>query len=278
MNFRPVFCLALTVLLLLGVGSAFASDATPDGATQVAQMTPMKGAGAAADAGDAADLADFDDFDDEYGDTEDLVWDPISGFNKVMFDLNDVLYHNVFKPVATGYAWVVPAQPRRGVRNFFTNMLFPVRFVNNVFQGKFDAAGMETSKFIANTAFGFLGLMDVTANRKRVWEPKRPTADGLGQTLGKAGFGHGFYIVWPFIGPSSVRESVGWLGDAYLDPLTYTGMSFIEFGAIRVYNNLNSLSLELKGNEYEVLTEGAIDKYAAVRDAYIRFRAKKVQE
>lgn len=276
MNFRLIFCLALTAFLFCGAGAVLASDVAPDGSRQVAQMTPMKGAGAAVDAEDAADLDDFDD--DEYANTEDLVWDPIYGFNKVMFDINDALFHHVFKPVATGYAWLVPAQPRRGVRNFFTNMLFPVRFVNNVFQGKFDAAGMETSKFIANTAFGFLGLMDVTANSKRVWEPERPTADGLGQTLGKAGFGHGFYIVWPFLGPSSVRESVGWLGDAYLDPLTYGNLSFIEFAGIRVFNNLNSLSLELRGNEYEALTEGAVDKYAAVRDAYIRFRAKKVKE
>jgi phospholipid-binding lipoprotein MlaA len=150
--------------------------------------------------------------------------------------------------------------------------------VNNILTGKFDAAYMETSKFIANTAFGVLGLGDVTAGRKLNWEPKRPTADGFGQTLGKAGLGHGFYLVWPFIGPSSVRESVGWVGDAYLDPLSYGDFSFIEFATIRVYKNVNTLSLQLRGNEYEAITDGAIDKYAAVRNAYIRFRAKKVEE
>ena len=63
-----------------------------------------------------------------------------------------------------------------------------------------------------------------------------------------------------------------------MDPLTYGDLTFLEFGAIRVYKNINNLSLQLKGNEYEAITEGAIDKYAAVRDAYIRFRAKKVAE
>lgn len=278
MIFRHFICSALVVLLLMGAGAAFAasSDTVPDGA-QVAQLTDMKGAGAAADADDnAADLADFDD--DEYADTGNLVADPISGFNLVMFHFNDAMYHGVFKPIATGYAWAVPTKPRQWVRNFFTNMLYPVRFVNNILQGKFDAAYMETSKFIANTSWGLLGFADVTADMKRNWEPERPTADGLGQTLGKAGIGHGIYIVWPFLGPSSIRESVGWVGDAYLDPLTYGRFTFMEFLAIRAYKNVNTLSLQLKGNEYETLTEGAIDKYAAVRNAYIRFRAKKVKE
>ena len=90
--------------------------------------------------------------------------------------------------------------------------------------------------------------------------------------------GHGIYLVWPFLGPSSIRETVGWVGDAFLDPLTYGDLTFIEFMAIRAYKNVNELSLELNSNEYEAITDGAIDKYAAVRDAYIRFRAKKVQE
>jgi len=237
----------------------------------------MKGAGAAADAeGDAADLDDFDD--DEYAKTDKLVADPLYGFNLVMFSFNDAMYHGVFKPAAKGYAWAVPAKPRQWIRNFFTNLMFPVRFVNDLLQGKFDAAYMETSKFIANTSWGLLGFADVTSDMKRNWEPARPTADGFGQTLGKAGIGHGMYIVWPVIGPSSLRESAGWVGDYFLDPLTYTDFTFIEFAAIRAFRNVNELSLQLKGNEYEALTDGAIDKYAAVRDAYIRFRAKKVTE
>jgi len=280
MSYRILTCMMLAAFLLIGTGSSFASDTgeMPTDAKQVAQFSDMKGAGAAQDAaGTGADEEDFDDFD-EYADTEKLVADPLYGFNLVMFHFNDAMFHGVFKPVAEGYAWAIPAKPRQWVRNFFTNMLFPVRFINNILQGKFDAAYMETSKFIANTSWGLLGFADVTQGMKRNWEPKRPTADGLGQTLGKAGIGHGIYIVWPFLGPSSIRESVGWLGDSYLDPLTYGDLSFVEFLAIRAYKNVNTLSLELRGNEYEAITEGAIDKYAAVRDAYIRFRAKKVKE
>ncbi len=276
MNIRFVFCLMLATLLYVGAGAAFASsvDGVED-ATQVAQFTDMKGAGAAA-AEDNDD--DFDEFEDEYADTGKLVADPFKGWNMVWFHFNDAMFHGVFKPVAEGYNWAVPAKPRQWIRNFFTNLLFPVRFVNNLLQGKFDAAYMETSKFIANTSWGLLGFADVTSGMKRNWVPEKTTADGFGQTLGKAGIGHGVYLVWPFIGPSSIRESVGWVGDMYLDPLTYADLTWIELGAIWAFKNVNNLSLQLKGNEYEAITEGAIDKYAAVRNAYIRFRAKKVED
>ncbi|BDQ37653.1 ABC transporter [Pseudodesulfovibrio nedwellii] len=266
---RNLLTLLVVVALLLGfAGASFAADANAlDDQVQLAQFS----------AGDISDEDDFDDIDGDYAEHK-LVADPLYYWNRVWFEINDALYHGFFRPTAKGYAWLVPAKPRSWVNNFFTNLLFPVRFLNNILTGKFDAAYMETSKFIANTSFGLLGLGDVTSGTPRNWEPERPTADGFGQTLGKAGIGHGVYLVWPFIGPSSIRESVGWVADAYCDPLTYGRFTFIEFAAIRVYNNLNTLSLELKGNEYEVLTEGAVDKYAAVRDAYIRFRAKKVAE
>lgn len=269
---RCLLTLLVVAALLIGfAGASFAADAeASDGPVQLAQFS-------AGDLSDEDDLDDFDDIDGEYAEHE-LVADPLYYWNRVWFEINDALYHGLFRPTAEGYAWLVPAKPRTWVNNFFTNLLFPVRFLNDILTGKFDAAYMETSKFIANTSFGLLGLGDVTGGMPRNWEPERPTADGFGQTLGKAGIGHGIYLVWPFIGPSSIRESVGWVADAYCDPLTYGRFTFIEFAAIRVYNNLNTLSLQLKANEYEALTEGAVDKYAAVRDAYIRFRAKKVAE
>lgn len=264
MSCRKLFFILAAVLLLNGmtVSSSLASDPVAE-PIQVAQF-----------AGE-----DFDDFD-EYESAEPgaLVADPFSAWNKTWFYFNDGLYRGVFKPLAQGYAWVLPEQPRQWVRNFFHNLLFPVRFINNVLTGKFEAAYVETSKFMLNSTLGVLGFGDVTEGRGYRWELTEITADGFGQTLGKAGIGHGAYLVWPIIGPSSIRESVGWVADTYSDPLTYANLTFIEFAAVRSYKNLNNLSLELKGNEYEALTEGAIDKYAAVRDAYIRYRAKKVAE
>lgn len=256
----------LVAALLLASGPAFADGSTLQG-DQVAQ---------------------FSDFDEVWSDSghevdQDapkgpLVHDPLENWNRIWFYYNDAFYWGVAKPVAEAYAWAVPEPPRKCVSNFFTNLWAPVRFVNNILQGKFDAAYMEFSKFLANTSWGLLGVFDVTEGRPRNWMPELPTADGMGQTLGKAGIGHGVYLVWPFIGPSSIRETVGWVSDSYMDPITYGDFTFVEFMVIRGYKNLNQLSLELRGNEYETLTEGAIDPYTALRDAYIRYRAKKVQE
>jgi len=243
----------------------------------LAQEAPPAQANQADDSDELEGFEDFEDFGEEYS-NEPLVADPLYPFNYAMFHFNDFLFHHVADPLATAWNWATPRPPRQWISNFFTNLAFPIRFVNNLLQGKWDAAYMETSKFIVNTSWGFLGLFDVASTMKRRWVPERPTADGFGQTLGKMGIGHGLYIVWPVVGPSSIRESVGWYADAKLDPLSYTGLSLIEFGAIRSFRNLNTLSLELVGNEYETMTSGAIDPYAAVRDAYIRFRAKKVKE
>lgn len=271
-GFRLMAVLLAAVLLLGVTGVCFA--AAPQG--ESLSVAQFGGEPAAAD--ESADsLDEFDEFDAAYAD-QPLVSDPLEGWNRFWFDVNDSLYRGVFRPLAQGYAWVLPPRPRTWVSNFFTNLLFPVRFINDILTGKFDAAYMETSKFVANTSFGVFGLGDVTEGMPKNWEPERPTADGFDQTLGKAGFGTGFYLVWPFVGPSSVRGSVGWLADAYCDPLTYGRFTFIEFMGIRAFKNLNELSLQLEGNEYETLTTGAVDKYAAVRDAYIRFRAKKVSE
>ncbi|MBG0790669.1 MAG: VacJ family lipoprotein [Desulfovibrionaceae bacterium] len=257
----------MTAFLLLGTAASALAAGELSDPIEVAQFS----------SGQIGEESDFDSFDDEYDEYQ-TVADPLYYWNKTWFVFNDGLYHALFKPLATGYAWLIPERPRTWVSNFFINMLFPVRFINNVLTGKFDAAYMEVSKFIANTAFGLGGLGDVTADRPHNWEPERPTADGFGQTLGKAGFGHGVYLVWPFLGPSSIRESVGFVGDYFCDPLTYADLTFLEMVAVRAYKNVNALSLELEDNNYETLTEGAVDKYAAVRDAYIRYRAKKVAE
>ncbi|XXJ21274.1 MlaA family lipoprotein [Desulfovibrio caledoniensis] len=269
-----LLAIVLTAALLLGVtGVCFAAEAPAEPIT-VAQFGDEPGRTSSTPPGV---VDDFDEFDAAYN-NQPLVSDPLSGWNRFWFEINDALYRGLFRPVAQGYAWAIPPRPRTWVSNFFTNLLFPVRFLNDLLTGKWDAAYMETSKFVANTSFGVLGLGDVTGGMPRNWEPERPTADGFDQTLGKAGIGTGIYLVWPFIGPSSVRGTVGWVADAYCDPLTYGKFTFLEFLGIRAYKNLNELSLQLEGNEYEALTDGAVDKYAAVRDAYIRYRAKKVAE
>lgn len=200
--------------------------------------------------------------------------DPIEGWNRFWYSFNDKMYYYFWKPLAKGYGHVIPEKPRGWVRNFFRNLIFPVRFINCILQGKFEAAGLQTSKFIFNTTIGLGGLADVTEGRAKT----RPMPDGeedFGQTLGYWGMGNGMYLVWPFLGPSSIRDSIGFVGDYYATPQTYT-LGFWTSMIVYAYAQTNKLSLEM--GKYEALTESAVDPYQALRDAYLKMRAKKIQE
>ncbi len=152
---------------------------------------------------------------DEYGDvsTEDLtgadtaeeVYDPIRPFNTAMYHFNDKVYFWAWKPVSTGYKYIVPGELRGLFANFYENMKAPVRIINNLFQGDPGGAGTEFLSLLINSTIGVGGLRDCA---KECFGIQRDYAD-FGQTLGKWGFGYGFYIVLPFLGPSSVREGTG---------------------------------------------------------------------
>ena len=200
--------------------------------------------------------------------------DPLEPWNRFWYEFNDILYFYAFKPVAENYAKAVPERPRTWIKNFFHNWLYPVRVVNCLLQAKFASAGAETSKFIGNTAFGLGGLSGFANELKPTFE--YPTGEeDTGQTFGRWGVGNGMYLVWPFFGPSSARDTVGLVGDYFLTQVNYIEPWYASI-AITVYDKINKLSFEI--GEYETLKEGAIDPYVALRDAYLRMRAKKVRE
>jgi len=197
--------------------------------------------------------------------------DPLEPLNRALFVFNDKAYYWVMKPVAQGYAAIVPETARVSVRNFFRNITMPVRFVNNLLQGKIRNSGIELLRFLINTTTGIGGLFDPAKNDWHI----EPREEDLGQTLGKYGLGHGFYLVLPLLGPSSLRDTAGLAGDWFLDPINYIDDDRVVIGA-HVLNAENEVSLRI--GEYEDLTKSAIDPYVAVRDAYSQHRAKKVQE
>ena len=119
-----------------------------------------------------------DEFDVEF-DAKANTFDPLSGYNRVMTNVNDFIYSNMLTPAAKGYAYVVPEPARTAISNFFDNLMFPIRFVNNVLQLKFQNAGEETLRFLANTIIGFGGLTDGA----KYYGLKEYDED-LGQTLG----------------------------------------------------------------------------------------------
>lgn len=196
---------------------------------------------------------------------EATIADPIEPWNRAMFQFNDKLYFWALKPVARGYNAVVPEPARISVRSFFRNVAMPVRFVNSLFQGKFKAAGTELARFGINTTIGLVGFFDVAKSR---FDLEAQNKD-LGQTLGYYGMGGMMYIVWPFIGPSTVRDTIGFAGDSFLNPVSYIEPFEAAFG-VSAYGQINRTSLEL--GTYEDMVESALEPYIAVRDAYIQYR------
>ncbi|MBU0986763.1 MAG: VacJ family lipoprotein [Proteobacteria bacterium] len=199
------------------------------------------------------------------------VADPIAPFNRAMFHFNDKLYFWILKPVAKGYRYVMPAPVRSAVKSFFYNLTTPVRLVNYFLQGKLSSAGRELTRFVINTTVGMLGLVDVGQNYPQL----SVNEEDLGQTFGSYGMGNGFYVVWPFLGPSTLRDSLGMLGDRFINPVTY--VQPLEAAVeITAYEKVNDTSFRI--GDYETIKDASLDPYSAIRDAYIQHRRKKIQE
>jgi phospholipid-binding lipoprotein MlaA len=199
------------------------------------------------------------------------IADPLYVWNKGMYYFNDKFYFWLLKPVSQGYSAVVPEDMRISVSNFFYNITTPIRFVSSLLQLKMKTAGNELLRFVMNTTFGVAGLGDFAKDKMDI---KRHDED-IGQTFGHYGIGHGFYIVWPILGPSSLRDTVGFVGDLFLHPVTYVKPLEASYG-IFAYEELNDTSLRI--GDYEDLKKAAIDPYISIRDAYAQNRKKKVEE
>jgi phospholipid-binding lipoprotein MlaA len=210
-------------------------------------------------------------YDLEEEESASRIRDPLERFNRGVFAFNDFFYFRALKPVARGYRFITPEPVRIGVKNFFYNLGFPVRFVNYILQVKFQRAGQDTCRFILNSTAGILGFFNPA--QRCPWLNQPP--EDMGQTLGKWSIGNGFYIVWPLLGPSTLRDSAGLIGDYFLQPVSYVRPFYVSMGA-RSYEAVNDTSLSI--GEYESIKESALDPYTALKDAYMQYREKAVQE
>src|SRR4030043_792036 len=199
------------------------------------------------------------------------ISDPLSPWNKAMYHVNDKFYFWILKPVTQGYSSVVPEDMRVSFSNFYENVSTPIRFVSNLLQLKFKSAGNELVRFVANSLFGVAGFGDFAKEKMDI---KRHDKN-LGTTFAHYGIGHGFYIVWPILGPSSLRDTVGFVGDLFLHPFGYVSPIETAFG-IDAHEKVNETSFHI--GEYEDLKKSAIDPYISIRDAYVQNRQKKVEE
>jgi phospholipid-binding lipoprotein MlaA len=139
--------------------------------------------------------------------------------------------------------------------------------------GQRQAAAAEFASFTLNTIWGVLGFMDITKGYPEL----NPDPEDLGQTLGRYNIGNGFYIVWPFWGTSTLRDSVGRLGDAFLDPVSgYYLEPASTWIAIRGYNTVNELSFRIE--DIDAAKKAAFDPYEAARDFYIQSRQTRIKK
>ena len=194
--------------------------------------------------------------------------DPLEPLNRGIYHFNDGVDNLLVKPVATVYQGVVPQIVRTGVSNFFSNIGDVIVALNNLLQGKFAHALSDVGRIAVNTTAGLLGVFDVATE---IGLEKHN--EDFGQTLGYWGIADGPYLVLPFLGPSSFRDTVGWLVDFKTDPITYVNPSRdrnILWGTRFVSRRAELLETS------KILDTAALDPYEFLRDAYLQRRRNLV--
>jgi phospholipid-binding lipoprotein MlaA len=198
-------------------------------------------------------------------------YDPWIPFNEKTFDFNYWFDRRVLKPVAKAYDKVVPDPIQLSVRNAFENVGSIRRILNALFQGRFQVAGVELGRFLFNSVVGVGGLFDVAKSELGLEQTDADT----GQTFGVWGAGPGPYLVVPLLPPLTVRDTVGFVIDGLMNPITWFAPTAASIGltAERTVNE-RSLNLEL----FENVEETVLDLYSAVRNGYLQRRSNFVEE
>lgn len=196
--------------------------------------------------------------------------DPWEAFNRRMFAFNDALDEAVLKPVAIAYRDTVPDLVRRGVDNVLGNIGDAWSAANHFLQGKFHSGTEMTIRVITNTFFGIGGLFDIATEARL---PRR--SEDFGQTLAVWGVGPGPYLVLPFFGPRTVRDSFGLAADVQFDPsrLPHTEAGRYTVGALVLLNTRTNLLLASA-----LLEQAALDRYSFLRDAYLQKRLNDIYD
>lgn len=146
--------------------------------------------------------------------------DSMEFINRPMYAFNTVLDRNVVYPISKVYSRLVPKPVRTGISNFFNNFKEVPTFANSLLQLNPKKAFNALSRFSINSTVGVLGIFDVA----KEFGMQRDT-ETFGDTLGHYGVPSGDYLVLPFYGPSSVRDSIGYGVDAVI---TYQALNNVE--------------------------------------------------
>lgn len=196
--------------------------------------------------------------------------DPFERMNRSVYRFNDALDRGVARPVARAYVKVTPQPVRSGVSNFFRNLDSTTVIVNNLLQAKPKGFFTETLRLVVNTTIGIGGLFD-PASQLGI-----PAGDeDFGQTLGRWGIPSGPYLVLPLLGPSTVRDSVGFAADQFTDPKYYLVDDFWVNLGITVLGLIDTRA-NLLGTD-EILRR-SFDPYVFMRNAYLQRREFQVSD
>ena len=205
-------------------------------------------------------------------------YDPLEGYNRIMFAFNDKAYVYLINPISKTYS-ILSKNVRLGIANVFDNLLYPVRVVNNLLQWKIAHSYEETKRFLINSSIGVLGVFDIASSEFNI---SRHHED-FGQTLGYWGIGAGPHIVLPLIGPSNLRDALSIFGDYYLDPNVRLGnleykipQNFVEESSMYVIKTINKNSLFI--GLYDSFKKDSVDFYTFSRDFYERKRINDIKE
>ena len=203
-------------------------------------------------------------------------------FSRGTLKFNQALDKAIFKPVAKGYR-ALPVPIRTGSSNFIENLRSLLTFSNNVLQGDLKGAGNTAGRFAINTTVGILGVFDPAS--KMGFEKK--SREDFGQTLGVWGADTGCYFVLPVLGPTTVRDAVGMVGNVFIDPvyqLTHGSETNIVVGNENVgehnyyiYKGTDAVDFRSKNIEsIDSLEKNSLDFYASVKSLYLQNRAQKI--
>jgi len=194
--------------------------------------------------------------------------DPLEPFNRGVYKFNDAVDKAIFKPVAQGYRKWMPEPGEIMVTNFFSNLDDIIVTINDLLQLKFVQATSDGTRVLINSTFGILGLLSIADRLEKHHED-------FGQTLGYWGMSSGPYVVLPFFGHRTFRDSIGLVADIYSSPIFFVSNIPIR-NAIFVTQTV-SLRAGLLDQE-KLLDEAAIDRYAFIRDAYLQQRQSLVYD
>lgn len=200
--------------------------------------------------------------------------DPYQGYNRAIFEFNDVFYQAVNEPVNAIYTTVTPQFLRDGIRNIFRNIALVPGLLNDALQWNWRYFAKDATRLALNTTVGIGGFFDVAGNAGIPWHPQ-----GFGYTLAKWGgpdaISQPAYFVLPILGASTIGDSVGLALDAVASPITYISSPVLQNSMIAAYTlQENSDAIP----QYEAITSTALDPYVAIREAYLQNRAYNIEQ